>query len=385
MNQELPQLSHEEIARYSRHLILPEIGLEGQRRLKNARVLMVGTGGLGAPLGMYLAAAGVGHLGIVDCDTVDSSNLQRQIIHGTKDIGRDKIASAQDRLKDINPFISITPYNTRIDSTNALEIIKDYDIVVDGTDNFPTRYLINDACVLLGKPNVYGSIFRFEGQASIFATKHGPCYRCIYPEPPPPGLVPSCAESGVLGVLPGIIGTIQATEAIKLILGAGDSLVNRLLLYNAWKMSFQSVRIARDPGCPICGDNPTIRSLIDYQQFCGLKKTVPADQSISEISAKELKHRLDLGHHLQLIDVREASEHAIARIPGAKLIPLGQILNRIAELDATQETVIFCKGGVRSAKAIHILRQAAYTGPLLNLSGGITAWSRFVDPNVPLY
>src|SRR5688572_30237425 len=317
---ELPSLSNEEIARYSRHLIMPEVGLEGQKRLKAASVLMIGTGGLGAPLGMYLAAAGIGRLGIVDFDVVESSNLQRQIIHGTKDIGRRKVDSARDRLADINPHIEIETHETRLTSDNALRLFANYDIIVDGTDNFPTRYLVNDACVLLGKPNVYGSIFRFEGQASIFWAERGACYRCLYPEPPPPGLVPSCAEGGVLGVLPGTMGAIQATETIKIVLGAEDILVNRLLIFDAWAMKFREFKLRKDPKCPVCGENPSVRELIDYEQFCGLGTPPPvAETQLVEITATELKARLDRGDDIQVVDVREPNEYEIAKIPGTKL------------------------------------------------------------------
>lgn len=388
---ELPTLSSQEIARYSRHLILPEVGMEGQRKLKAARVLMIGTGGLGAPLGLYLAAAGVGHIGIVDFDVVDESNLQRQVIHGTRDVGRPKIASAKDRLQDINPFIEIEAYETRLTSENALQLFKDYDVIVDGTDNFPTRYLVNDACVLTGKPNVYGSIFRFEGQASVFWAEKGACYRCLYPEPPPPGLVPSCAEGGVLGVLPGIVGSIQANETIKIILGAdsgAEPLINRLLLFDAWKMRFREVKLRKDPNCPLCGVNPTVTSLIDYEQFCGLKPTVETEQEkpkMEEITAVELKQKLDAGEDVQIIDVREPHEYDIASIPNAKLIPLGQVVNRQDEIDPTRYTVVHCKGGTRSAKAINALVDAGFEGRLANLKGGITAWSNDVDPSVPKY
>ncbi len=384
---DLPELTNEEIGRYSRHLILPEFGMSGQRKLKNARVLMVGTGGLGAPLGMYLAAAGVGTLGIVDFDNVDASNLQRQIIHGTRDIGRPKIASARDRLLDINPHVNVVAYETRLTSANALDIIKDYDVVADGTDNYPTRYLVNDACILLGKPNVYGSIFRFEGQASVFGMPDGPCYRCLYPEPPPPGLVPSCAEGGVLGVLPGIVGTIQATEAIKLILGDGEPLVNRLLLFDAWTMRFREVKLRKNPDCPMCGTHPTIKALIDYEQFCGIAPPAPvaASSELEEITAVELKHRIDLGQDVQIVDVREPHEYAIARLPNTVLIPLGQIANRMSEINPSRETVIHCKTGVRSAQAVRRLRQAGFPGRLFNLKGGIFAWSKDVDPSVPRY
>lgn len=385
----LPELTKDEIGRYSRHLILPEVGMEGQRRLKASRVLLVGTGGLGAPLGMYLAAAGIGTLGIVDFDTVDASNLQRQIIHGTRDVGRAKIASARDRIADINPNVHVEAFETRLTSKNALDIVRNFDVVVDGTDNFPTRYLVNDACVLLGKPNVYGSIFRFEGQASVFGAGDGPCYRCLYPEPPPPGLVPSCAEGGVLGVLPGIIGTIQANETIKLVLGAGEPLVNRLLLFDAWKMKFRELKLRRNPACPVCGDNPSIKQLIDYEQFCGIAPATAtastASATIDEISPAELKRMIDLGQDIQIIDVREPHEYAIARLPNTTLIPLGQVGARMDEIDADRTTVVHCKGGVRSAQAIGVLRQQGFSGRLINLKGGILAWSRDVDPSVPKY
>ncbi|MCA1635283.1 MAG: molybdopterin-synthase adenylyltransferase MoeB [Acidobacteria bacterium] len=387
----LPGLTNEEIARYSRHLILPEVGVEGQRRLKAARVLMIGTGGLGAPLGMYLAAAGVGTLGLVDFDVVDASNLQRQIIHGTRDVGRPKIESARDRLSDINPNVKIETYETRLTSENALELFRDYDVIADGTDNFPTRYLVNDACVLAGKPNVYGSIFRFEGQASVFWGARGACYRCLYPEPPPPGLVPSCAEGGVLGVLPGIVGAIQANEAIKIILGADGVLLNRLLLFDAWGMRFRELRLRKDPACPVCGENPTVRELIDYEEFCGLRAQPSQDAGESpatdfeEITAARLERRIEAGDALQIIDVREPHEYEIARIPGAHLIPLAQVVERAGEIDEDRETVVHCKGGVRSARAIEALRRAGFRGRLINLRGGITAWSDEVDPSVPKY
>ncbi len=382
----LPSLSNDELARYSRHLILPEVGLEGQRKLKAASVLMIGTGGLGAPLGMYLAAAGVGRLGLVDFDVVEASNLQRQIIHGTKDVGRRKIESARDRLRDINPHIEIETHETRVSSDNALRLFANYDIVVDGTDNFPTRYLVNDACVLTGKPNIYGSIFRFEGQASVFWAGRGSCYRCLYPEPPPPGLVPSCAEGGVLGVLPGIVGAIQANETIKVILGAPHTLVDRLLLFDAWAMKFREFKLRRDPKCPVCGDHPTIKELIDYEAFCGLSPDGQVEgPQLEEITATELKRRLDRGDDIQIIDVREPHEYEIARIAGTKLIPLAQVVGRISELDPSRETVVHCKGGVRSAKAIEALKGAAFPGRLINLKGGISAWSDQVDPSVPKY
>lgn len=381
---ELPALSNEEIARYSRHLILPEVGLEGQKKLKAARVLMIGTGGLGSPLGLYLAAAGIGTLGIVDFDVVDESNLQRQIIHGTKDVGRPKIASAKDRLQDINPNTNIEAFETRLTSENALELFKDFDVIVDGTDNFPTRYLVNDASVLTRKPNVYGSIFRFEGQASVFWAEKGACYRCLYPEPPPPGLVPSCAEGGVLGVLPGIVGTIQSNEVIKVILGAEGILLNRLLLFDAWKMLFRELKLKKNADCPICGTNPTIKELIDYEEFCGLN--LPTEEkTLEEISAKELNELIKSNPELQIIDVREPYEVEIAKIPNTKLIPLGEVINRAKEIDPSRVTVVHCKGGVRSAKAINALQVNGFAGRLINLKGGITAWSDEVDPTVAKY
>lgn len=381
----LPELSNDEVARYSRHLILPEVGLEGQRKLKNARVLTIGTGGLGSPLGLYLAAAGVGTIGVVDFDVVEESNLQRQIIHGTKDIGRAKIASAKDRLQDINPNTKIETFETRLTSENALELFKEFDVIADGTDNFPTRYLVNDASVLAGKPNVYGSIFRFEGQASVFWAAHGACYRCLYPEPPPPGLVPSCAEGGVLGVLPGIVGTIQANEVIKVILGAEGILLNRLLLFDAWKMAFRELKLQKDPSCPLCGDDPTIRELIDYEEFCGLNSKAEAKPLLEEITATELNEWFNDGVDLQLIDVREPFEYEIARIRNAQLIPLGEIVNRICEIKKGKTVVVQCKGGVRSAKAIQYLKDAGFEGRLINLKGGIGAWSEEVDSSVPKY
>ena len=381
----LPLLSNEEIARYSRHLIMPEVGMSGQRKLKAASVLMIGTGGLGAPTGMYLAAAGVGRLGIVDFDVVDASNLQRQIIHGTKDVGRSKIASARDRLEDINPHVEIETHETKLTSENALRLFANYDVIVDGTDNFPTRYLVNDASVLTGKPNVYGSIFRFEGQASVFWAERGPCYRCLYPEPPPPGLVPSCAEGGVLGVLPGIIGAIQANETIKIILGAPDIMVSRLLLFDAWHMRFRDLKLRKDRDCPVCGTNPTIKELIDYEQFCGITQQPETKPTMEEITATELKQRLDQGDDLQIIDVREPHEFEIGRIPNSTLIPLGQILNRQDEIDPNRETVVHCKMGGRSARAIEALQRSGFTGRLMNLKGAILAWSSEVDPSVPKY
>jgi len=390
-------LNKDEILRYSRHLILPEVGMEGQLKLKNAKVLMVGAGGLGAPLGLYLAASGVGRVGIVDFDVVDYTNLQRQVIHGTKDVGRKKLDSAADSMLDINPYMQVDKFDTAITSENALDIIKDYDMVVDGTDNFPTRYLINDACVLLKKPNVYGSIFRFEGQATIFAYPGGPCYRCLYPEPPPPGLVPSCAEGGVLGILPGTVGLIQATEAVKLILGIGEPLIGRLLLYDALAMRFRELKLRRNSECPVCGDNPSIHELIDYHQFCGVPNPAEvapvAEQqaqpqggymSDTEIDAVALKARLDRGDKFQFIDVREPNEYQIASIPGAKLIPLGDVPKRVGELDPNTEVIAFCKMGGRSARACDFLRQSGFKN-VKNMLGGITAWSDKIDPSVPKY
>jgi sulfur-carrier protein adenylyltransferase/sulfurtransferase len=380
-----PVLSNEEIARYSRHLILPEVGMEGQTKLKRASVAMIGAGGLGAPLGLYLAAAGVGRIGIVDFDVVDASNLQRQVIHGTSDIGRKKLDSAADSMRDINPNIRIDKFDTGLTSENALEILGDYDIVVDGTDNFPTRYLVNDACAILKKPNVYGSIFRFEGQASVFTYQDGPCYRCLYPEPPPPGLVPSCAEGGVLGILPGIIGLIQATEAAKIILGIGTTLKGRLLLYDALEMRFRELRLRRNPDCPVCGDHPTVTKLIDYQEFCGVRpmNTQPAATG-GVIDAVELKRKLDRGDDFILIDVREPHEYQIARIPGARLIPLGELPKRLSELDPNAEIVAHCKMGGRSQQAVDLMKQNGFKN-VLNMTGGITAWSDKVDPSVPKY
>jgi adenylyltransferase/sulfurtransferase len=378
-------LDKDEVLRYSRHLIMPEVGMEGQLKLKQAQVLLVGTGGLGAPLGLYLAAAGIGRIGLVDFDVVDFTNLQRQVIHGTKDVGRKKLDSAADRMRDINPFVEIEKHEVALNSGNALDILGKYDIVIDGTDNFPTRYLVNDACVLLGKPNVYGSIFRFEGQATVFAYEGGPCYRCLYPEPPPPGLVPSCAEGGVLGILPGTIGLIQATEAVKLILGIGEPLVGRLLLYDALGMRFRELKLRRNPECPVCGDHPTVTKLIDYQQFCGVpqQQAVPT-ASKGEIDPVEVKAKLDRGDPFVLIDVREPHEYQICRIPAARLIPLGEIPKRVKELNPADEVVVHCKSGMRSAKAADFLRQAGFKN-VLNMKGGILAWSDNVDPSVPKY
>ena len=384
---QLPDLTREELARYSRHLILPEVGIEGQRRLKAARVLCVGTGGLGSPLAFYLTAAGVGTLGLVDFDTVDASNLQRQILHSTRDVGRSKLDSATEKLTALNPSVEIERHETRLTSTNALEIVSGYDIVADGTDNFPTRYLVNDACVLTGKPNVYGSIFRFEGQASVFATRQGPCYRCLYPEPPPPGAVPSCAEGGVLGILPGLVGVIQATEVVKLILGKGDSLVGRLLLVDALAMRFRELKLKKNPECPACGEQPKITKLIDYEQFCGLAPANPKENAVKngipQMTATELKQRLDRGDKIEVIDVREPWEQQTASI-GAKLIPINDLPQRMGEIDREQEIVVHCKGGGRSQRAAEFLAQSGYT-KVSNLAGGITAWSNEVDPLVPKY
>jgi sulfur-carrier protein adenylyltransferase/sulfurtransferase len=380
-------LSNEEIQRYSRHLIMPEVGMEGQLKLKAAKVLLVGTGGLGAPLGMYLAAAGIGRIGLVDFDIVDYSNLQRQIIHGTKDVGRKKLDSAADTMLDINPHIRIDRHEVALTSDNALDILKDYDIVVDGTDNFPTRYLVNDACVLLKKPNVYGSIFRFEGQSTVFAYEGGPCYRCLYPEPPPPGLVPSCAEGGVLGILPGLIGVVQATETVKLILGAGEPLVGRLLLYDALAMRFRELKLRRNPECPVCGDHPTVTKLIDYQQFCGVPHAdakIEPVTNLGEIEPTEVKQKLDRGDAFVLVDVREVHEYQICRIPTSKLIPLGELPKRLHELDKNAEIIVHCKSGMRSAKAVDIMKQAGFQN-VRNFKGGILAWSDKVDPSVPKY
>jgi molybdopterin/thiamine biosynthesis adenylyltransferase/rhodanese-related sulfurtransferase/molybdopterin converting factor small subunit len=378
-----PALSHAEVLRYSRHLLLPEVGITGQRKLKAARVLTVGAGGLGSPLSLYLAAAGVGTIGIVDFDAVDLTNLQRQIVHGTSTLGRPKLESAAARLNDVNPNVQIERHETRLTSQNALEILGQYDIVVDGTDNFPTRYLVNDACVLLGKPNVYGSIFRFEGQASLFFAKEGPCYRCLYAEPPPPGLVPSCAEGGVLGVLPGIIGSIQALETIKWIIGAGDSLVGRLLLFDALKLRFRELKLRKDPSCPICGEQPTIRELIDYEAFCG----IGAEPTYAgpEITAEELRREMqEKGSDLVLIDVREPHEWDIAHIEGARLIPLGQLPERLGELGGHSEIVTHCHHGVRSMKALAILKGAGFNR-VRSLAGGIDAWADRVEAGMPRY
>jgi adenylyltransferase/sulfurtransferase len=378
-------LSKEEILRYSRHLIMPEVGMEGQLKLKRARVLLVGTGGLGAPLGLYLAAAGVGRLGLVDFDVVDFTNLQRQVVFGTPDVGRRKLEAARERLSQLNPEIEIVTHETRLTSENALDILRDYEVVVDGTDNFPTRYLVNDACVLLGKPNVYGSIFRFEGQCTIFGLPDGPCYRCLYPEPPPPGLVPSCAEGGVLGVLPGIVGAIQAMETIKLILGSGQPLAGRLLLFDALGMKFREVKLRKNPECPLCGTHPTITKLVDYYEFCGLRGEESAAPTVNlpELEPRELKARLDRGEDLFILDVREPHEYQICNL-GGYLLPLGELPRRVHELDSSREIVAHCRSGKRSAEAVDFLRKAGFR-KIWNLKGGILAWSDQVDPAVPKY
>ena len=377
-------LNNDEILRYSRHVIMPEVGIEGQLKLKRARVLCVGAGGLGSPLTLYLAAAGVGTLGIVDFDVVDFTNLQRQVIHGTSDVGRKKLDSAEDTLREINPNVEIRKFETRLTSANALEIFREFDIIADGTDNFPTRYLVNDACVLSGKPNVYGSIFRFEGQASVFAAKDGPCYRCLYPEPPPPGMVPSCAEGGVLGILPGLIGVIQATETIKLILGSGEPLIGRLLMVDALGMRFRELKLRKNLDCPVCGANPTVKKLIDYNQFCGIRgEEAAAPTSMTDISVEELKQRLDRGDNLFVLDVREPHEYQICNL-GGHLIPLNDLPKRVGELDPSKEIVVHCKMGGRSAKAADFLRQSGFTR-VHNLAGGITAWAERIDPKVPKY
>jgi molybdopterin/thiamine biosynthesis adenylyltransferase/rhodanese-related sulfurtransferase len=379
-------LSKEEVMRYSRHLIMPEVGMDGQLKLKQAKVLCIGTGGLGAPLGLYLAAAGVGRIGLVDFDSVDLTNLQRQILFGTSDIGRPKIEAAAERLRNLNPDIQIDRFETRLTSENALDILKNYDIVVDGTDNFPTRYLVNDACVILGKPNVYGSIFRFEGQITIFGAPGGPCYRCLYPEPPPPGLVPSCAEGGVLGVLPGIVGAIQAADTLKLIIGKGEPLIGRLLLFDALAMRFRELKLRKNPECPVCGEHRTITKLIDYAEFCGVRgeeAASPAQTTVPEIAPRELKARLDRGDDLFILDVREPHEYQICNL-GGHLIPLGELSRRVNELDSSREIVAHCRSGKRSAEAVEFLRNAGFR-KVLNLKGGILAWSDEVDASLPKY
>lgn len=381
-------LTNQEVARYSRHLIMPEVGMEGQLKLKAARALCIGAGGLGSPVALYLAAAGVGTIGIVDFDVVDYSNLQRQIIHGTPDVGRTKLESAKTRLNALNPEVEVVTHEMALSSQNALGLFADYDLVVDGTDNFPTRYLVNDACVIQGKPNVYGSIFRFEGQASVFATKDGPCYRCLYPEPPPPGLVPSCAEGGVLGILPGVVGTLQATEAIKLILGAGDSLIGRFLIIDALKMRFRELKLRKDPDCPVCGEHPTVTELIDYDQFCGITPAAampPVNpEANDDVTVEELKARLDREDSFLLLDVRERQEFEICRIPGSVLIPLSELPLRLGDLEGLEDVIVHCKSGVRSGKAIRLLKEAGFDGAR-NLTGGILAWIDRIDSTLPKY
>lgn len=382
-----PSLSHPEILRYSRHLLIPEVGLEGQRKLKAASVLIIGSGGLGSPVALYLAAAGIGRIGLVDYDVVETSNLQRQVIHGTSTLGTLKVESARQRMLDINPDIEVEIYNEPFTSANAMRIAESYDVLIDGTDNFPTRYLSNDVCVLLGKPNIYGSIFRFDGQVSVFDARRGPCYRCLFPEPPPPGLVPSCAEGGVLGVLPGTIGTLQATEALKLILGIGEPLIGRLLLYNALDLSFDFVNLRKNPQCKICGPQPEVTELIDYEAFCGVPGHDHEEGAVGggwDITAPELAERLKNGLPLRLIDVREPHELEISHIEGAQLIPLGQMAARLSELDSAEEMVLFCKGGSRSARALELLLSAGFR-KVKNLKGGINAWAKEVDSSLPVY
>jgi adenylyltransferase/sulfurtransferase len=383
----LPELSRQEILRYSRHLLIPEVGLDGQRKLKASSVLVIGTGGLGSPVALYLAAAGIGRIGLVDYDVVDFSNLQRQVIHGTSGIGELKVESARRRMLDLNPDIQVDVYNEPFTSANAMQIAESYDLIIDGTDNFPTRYLTNDLCVLSGKPNVYGSIYRFDGQVSVFDARRGPCYRCLFPEPPPPGLVPSCAEGGVLGVLPGTIGTLQATEAIKVLLGIGEPLIGRLLLYNALDMSFEFVKLRKNPNCKVCGPNPEVTQLIDYEAFCGVPGHDHDSGSVGggwDITAAELAERLRRGNHVKLLDVREPHELQISRIEGATLIPLGQLASRLSELDSAEEMVVFCKAGTRSARALELLLSAGFR-KVKNLQGGINAWAMEVDPSQPIY
>ncbi len=380
-------LTREEVQRYARHLIMPEVGLDGQKKLKAARVLCVGAGGLGSPLALYLAAAGVGTLGLVDFDVVDSSNLQRQILHGTKDVGRKKLESAAERLSDVNPNVKFVPHELRLSSDNALDLFRDYDVIADGTDNFPTRYLVNDACVLLGKPNVYASIYRFEGQASVFWAAKGPCYRCLYQEPPPPGLVPSCAEGGVLGILPGLLGVIQATETIKLILGAGESLVGRLLLVDALGMSFRQLRLRKDPDCVVCGPNPSVTRLIDYEEFCGIpraKEEEKREMGVPAITVQDLKAKMDKGDAFVLVDVREPQEFAISHLPGSLKIPLGTLPANVNKLSTADAIVVHCRTGVRSAKAVEFLMAAGFR-KVWNLTGGIDRWAVEIDPTVPRY
>ncbi|HVZ23737.1 MAG TPA: molybdopterin-synthase adenylyltransferase MoeB [Vicinamibacterales bacterium] len=387
---ELPTLSQDEIKRYSRHLIMPEVGMDGQRRIKAGSVLCIGAGGLGSPAAMYLAAAGIGRIGIVDFDVVDFSNLQRQILHTTQDVGISKLESARNTIQALNPHVQVDTYETLLSSQNALDLFKDYDVILDGTDNFPTRYLVNDACVLTGKPNAYGSIFRFEGQASVFATKDGPCYRCLYPEPPPPGLVPSCAEGGVLGVLPGMIGVIQATETIKLITGIGEPLIGRFVIYDALKMRFRELKLRKDPDCPVCGTHPTVTKLIDYEQFCGIRPEPTAEQLAEagvanwEITPAQLKKKMDGGENVFVLDVREPNEYQINRIAGSTLIPLGELPRRYQELPRDREIVAQCKSGIRSAKAMDYLKTVGFEN-VKNLKGGILAWIDAVDPSQPKY
>ncbi len=382
------QLSNDEIIRYSRHLIMPEVTLSGQRKLKNARVLCVGTGGLGSPVALYLAAAGVGNIGLVDYDIVEANNLQRQIIHGTSTIGQLKVESAKNRMLDINPYVKVSVHNSLFTSQNALGLAEPYDLIIDGTDNFPTRYLVNDVCVLQGKPNVYGSIFRFEGQVSVFWAEHGPCYRCLFPEPPPPGLVPSCAEGGVLGILPGTIGTMQATEAIKLIVGIGEPLIGKLLLYDALAMSVDIVRLKKSPDCVICGSQPTITKLIDYEEFCGMPLHDHTDEEGAgeewDITVTQLKNKFDAGDKIRLIDVREDFEWDIVHLPQAELIPMGDLPGRLSEFDTTDEHVIMCRTGGRSAQMLQLLVSAGIT-KVKNLKGGIRAWATEIDPELPIY
>jgi adenylyltransferase/sulfurtransferase len=383
----LSSLSHEEILRYSRHLLIPEVGLAGQRKLKDASVLVIGTGGLGSPVGLYLAAAGVGRIGLVDYDVVDSSNLQRQVIHGTSAIGVLKVESARQRMLDLNPDIEVEAYNEPFTSENARRIVEGYDIIIDGTDNFPTRYLVNDVCVLMGKVNVYGSIYRFDGQVSVFDAQKGPCYRCLFPEPPPPGLVPSCAEGGVLGVLPGTVGTLQATEALKVILGIGEPLIGRLLLYNALDVSFETVKLRKNPNCKICGPNPEVTELIDYEAFCGVPGHDHDEGAVGsgwDIEPVELAERLKTGQPLRLLDVREPHELEISHLEGATQIPLGQLASRLSELNSAEEMVVFCKAGTRSARALELLISAGFRR-VKNLKGGINAWVSEIDPSQPVY
>jgi sulfur-carrier protein adenylyltransferase/sulfurtransferase len=381
-------LTQEEILRYSRHIIMPEVGIDGQEKIKKASILLIGCGGLGSPLSMYLAAAGVGRLGLVDFDLTDFTNLQRQVAFSTSDVGRPKVDATKDRINQINPNVEVTTYRTKLTAENVLDIFKDYDIIIDGTDNFPTRYLVNDACVFLNKPNIYGSIFRFEGQATVFWAAKGPCYRCLYPEPPPPGMVPSCAEGGVLGILPGTIGLIQATEALKMILGKGELLTGRLLLYNAMDMKFREVKLQKDPECPVCSVNPSITKLIDYEQFCGIglgqEEATMDTNGIPEMTVQELKAKIDRKEKYTLIDVREPHEYQICKIPGSRLIPLGEIALRASEIDTADEVILQCRSGGRSAKALQTLQTMGFKR-LKNLRGGILAWSKEIDPSVPQY